>query len=105
MSEAKEGYMDLGRAVSAVGAGDRAASFELFSRDIDPKWIEQALQATGSATARRRKLPAEYVVWIVIGMALMRDRCIQEVVRHLNLVLPDAKAPRNRAIVTGSAIV
>ena len=105
MSDAKEGYMDLGRAVSAVGAGNRSASFELFSRDIDPTWIEQALQATGTATARRRKLPAEYVMWIVIGMALMRDRSIQEVVRHLNLVLPDKKAPRTRGIVTGSAVV
>ena len=97
--------MDLGRALSAVGAGDRAASFELFSRNIDRDWVEQALQATGSATVRRRKLPAEYVVWIVIGMGLLRDRSIQEVVRHLDLVLPDAKAPRNRGLVTGGAVV
>ena len=46
--------MDLGRAVTALGAWDRAASFEIFARDIDPKWIEQALEATGNATVRRR---------------------------------------------------
>jgi len=97
--------MDLGRAIAAVGAGDRAASFELFSRHIDLEFVHEVLKATGSATVRRRKLPAEYVVWIVIGMALMRDRSIQEVVRHLDLVLPDAKAPRHRGLVTGGAVV
>jgi hypothetical protein len=38
---------------------------------IDPAWIEQALQATGKASIRRRKLPAEHVVWLVIGLALL----------------------------------
>ena len=88
--------MDLGEAMLAVGVGERerSESFELFSQRLDSEWIAQALQATGSATVRRRKLPAEYVVWIVIGMGLFRDRSIQEVVRHLDLVLPDAKTPQ-----------
>ena len=94
--------MELGEALLAVGAGERAASFELFSETLDPEWIVQALTATGSATIRRRKLPAEYVVWIVIGMGLLRDRSIQEVVRHLDLVLPTRG---HRAPVSGSAIV
>ena len=59
--------MELGAALLAVGAGDRAASFDLFSETLDPEWIAQALTATGTATVRRRKLPAEYVVWLVIG--------------------------------------
>jgi len=93
--------MELGAALLAVGAGDRAASFDLFSETLDPEWIAQALAATGTATVRRRKLPAEYVVWLVIGMALLRDRSIREVVRHLELVLP---GPRGRRAVSGSAI-
>ncbi|WP_198969315.1 transposase domain-containing protein, partial [Xylophilus sp. ASV27] len=36
---------------------------------IDPGWIEQALQATGKASIRRRKLPAQHAVWLVIGLA------------------------------------
>jgi hypothetical protein len=80
--------MELGEAILGVGAGDRAPSFELFAETLDAEWIAQALQATGTATIRRRKLPAEYVVWLVIGMALLRDRSIREVVRHLDLVLP-----------------
>jgi len=94
--------MDLSAELLAVGAGERAASFEIFSQTLDPEWITNALAATGTATIRRRKLPAEYVVWLVIGMALLRDRSIREVVRHLDLVLPTG--PR-RVTVSGSAIV
>src|SRR5262245_48621562 len=94
------GVMELGEAILAVGAGDRAPSFELFSETLDAAWIAQALQATGTATIRRRKLPAEYVVWLVIGMALLRDRSIREVVRHLDLVLPTRAG---RGTVSGAA--
>jgi hypothetical protein len=93
--------MRVGEALLAVGAGDRAASFDLFSETLEPEWITQALTATGAATIRRRKLPAEYVVWLVIGMALLRDRSIREVVRHLDLVLPRG---RRRQTVSGAAI-
>ena len=30
---------------------------------IDPDWIEQALEHTGRASIRRRKLPAQHAVW------------------------------------------
>jgi Insertion element 4 transposase N-terminal/Transposase DDE domain len=55
---------------------------------LDPLWIEQALEATGTATLRKRRLPAEQVVWLVVGMALYRDRPIYELVDRLDLVLP-----------------
>lgn len=97
--------MDLARTLVAVGAGERPASFEMFSRALDPHWVADALQATGTATVRRRKLPAEQVVWIVIGMGLFRDRSIQEVVHHLDLVLPQTSAPTRRTVVTSSAVV
>lgn len=60
--------MDLAQAFEEVGSGKRAASFEVFASSLDPQWIEQALATTGSATVRRRKLPAEQVVWTVIGI-------------------------------------
>jgi hypothetical protein len=97
--------MDLGRVLEAVGTGERAASFEVFADSLDRHWIEQALAATGTATVRRRKLPAEQVVWIVIGMALFRDRSIQEVVHHLELALPGRAATARRASATSSAVV
>jgi len=52
---------------------------------IDPQWIDQALSSTGKASIRRRKLPAEHVVWLVIGLALFRNQAIGDVVRQLNL--------------------
>ena len=88
--------MDLAEALREVGTGRAEASFALFAQTLDPQWIDAALQATGAASVRRRKLPAEYVVWLVIGMGLLRDRSIEEVVRHLNLVLPGVAPPPHR---------
>jgi len=95
--------MDLAEALLHAGEGRAEPSFALFAQTLDAEWIERALQATDKASVRRRKLPAEYVVWLVIGMGLLRDRSIQEVVRHLDLVLPGAD--RDRQSVSGGAIV
>jgi len=46
------------------------ACLDGLSRLIELPWIEQALQATGKASIQRRRLPAEHVVWLVIGLAL-----------------------------------
>jgi hypothetical protein len=62
--------------------------FDDVRRHIDPRWVEEALAATGTATLRRRRLPAEQVVWLVIAMALFRNRSIAEVVDKLDLALP-----------------
>jgi len=37
------------------------------------EWLRQALRRTDTQTIRRRKLPNEAVVWLVIGIALFRD--------------------------------
>ncbi|QJD66428.1 IS4 family transposase [Xanthomonas campestris pv. badrii] len=58
---------------------------------IEPAWIEQALATSGKASIRRRKLPAEHAVWLVIGLALFRDRPLWQVVQQLDLSL-DAQA-------------
>ena len=79
--------MHLAKSLAAV-ASFTPEKFEDLRRNIDPEWIEQALQATGTATVHRRRLPAVQVIWLVIGMALFRDRSIHEVVGKLNLSLP-----------------
>ena len=56
--------------------------------DLDPDWIEAALKATGTATVRQRRLPTAQVVWLVIGMALFRNKAITAVASHLDLALP-----------------
>lgn len=62
--------------------------FERLQASIDPAWIDEALEATGTATLRKRRLPAEQVIWLVLGMALYRDRRIDELVAKLDLALP-----------------
>ena len=60
---------------------------------IDPSWIEQALAASGKASIRRRKLPAEHAVWLVIGLALFRNRPLWQVVQQLELSLDGQALP------------
>jgi hypothetical protein len=63
-------------------------SFPNLVKHLEPTWVEEALLSTGTANIRRRRLPAEQVVWLVLGMALMRDLPITEVARQLDLALP-----------------
>jgi hypothetical protein len=62
-------------------------SFDRFSQLIPAAWIEQALQATGTRSLRRRRLPAGRLVWLVIGLALFRNEPIWHIVRQLGLAL------------------
>jgi hypothetical protein len=71
--------------------------FGNFQRHLDSGWIEEALAATGTASLRKRRLPAEQVVWLVIGMGLYRNLPIAEVVRSLDLALPDTEGRRRVA--------
>ena len=66
---------------------------------IDPSWIEQALAASGKASIRRRKLPAEHAVWLVIGLALFRNRPLWQVVQQLELSLDGQPLPAPSASV------
>jgi hypothetical protein len=98
----EEGRMGLAEALRSVGEGNRGESFALLSRTLDIDWVRRALVASGTASVRKRKLPAESVAWLVIGMALLRDRSIDEVVHHLDLVMPELEQDRE---VSHSAII
>jgi len=74
--------------VAEYAEGDR---LEGLKRHIDPTWIEEALAWSGTVTLRRRRLPAEQVLWLAIGMGLMRNLPIEAVVDKLDLALPDEK--------------
>jgi len=76
-------------AALAMGPAEGLAQF---AGALDREWIEQALAATGTATVRTRKLPAERVVWLVLGMSMFADRSIVDVVDHLHLVLPEVQS-------------
>jgi hypothetical protein len=76
-------------------------AFDNFSSHMPREWIDEALVATGGATVRRRRLPAECVIWIVVAIALFRNRSISDVVSKLALAFPTA----TRGDVAPSAIV
>lgn len=77
-------------------------SFTSLCAAFKPEWIEEALEkvACGAqAKVRLRKLPAKHVLWLVIGMALLRDRAIDAVVAHLGLVLGEPHEPVSKAAI------
>lgn len=86
--------MSLADALRAVADAAPAPTLAQFQQDLDPAWIEAALAATGTATLRRRRLPAEQVIWLVLGMALYRDRSIVDVAAALDLALPGSPGAR-----------
>jgi hypothetical protein len=83
--------------VAVFSDGDR---LEGLKQHLNPEWIEEALAASGTVTLRRRRLPADQVLWMVIGMGLIRNQSIEAVVDKLELALPDKKG----TLVAKSAI-
>ena len=65
-------------------------SLALFQKELPLEWITQALDDTNKASMRRRKLPAELVVWLVIGIGLYRDRPVNDVLDKLDLKLSNS---------------
>ena len=90
----------LEQALHDVAAYALPDGLEGLRAHLNPDWIEEALEYTGTASIRRRRLPAEQVVWLVIGMALYRREPIESIVEKLDLALPDKK----RTLLAKSAI-
>ena len=90
----------LDQALQDVAAYALPDGLEGLKAHLNPDWIEAALQYTGTASIRRRRLPAEQVIWLVIGMALYRREPIESIVEKLDLALPDKK----RTLLAKSAI-
>ncbi len=80
--------MRLASSLDCLTAFPAPQDLSQIQKDIDPEWIKTALRVTGTATVRKRRLPAPQVIWLVIGMALFRNRSITEVASSLDLALP-----------------
>jgi hypothetical protein len=76
-------------------------SFPNLAKHLERGWIEEALASTGTATLRRRRLPAEQTVWLLLGMAIRRDLPITTVAQQLDVALP---APDGSRTVASSAL-
>ncbi|MCG6578081.1 IS4 family transposase [Pseudomonas sp. AF32] len=58
---------------------------EVLTEHIPQEWIEVAATLADKATIRRRRLPSDMVLWLVVGMAFFRGEPIVEVARRLNI--------------------
>jgi hypothetical protein len=85
--------MNLSASLTLTGQDNPSRHFETFTQTIDLILIQQALSATGTASIRNRKLPADRVIFLIIGMALFRNISIQAVCDHLHLTLPHQTLP------------
>jgi hypothetical protein len=85
-------------AVAVLASPPTLASLQVA---LPEEWIFEALQAEGIATVRRRRMPAEQVVWLVVAMGLYRGLSITECVKHLDLSLPGVR-PMARSSVSES---
>jgi hypothetical protein len=92
--------MGFDRAFHAAATYASPGCLEDFRRHVSPEWIEEALASTETATVRRRRLPSEQVVWVVLGMGLFRDRPIEDIVSKLELALPGRSATVARSSVS-----
>lgn len=69
------------------------ADISRFVAGICPTWIDSALRMSGKATIRKRKLPADKAIWLVIGAALFANKSLARVVEHMRLVIDGLIAP------------
>lgn len=83
--------MNTTSSLYALSDGTLPTSFEGLKSHVDVEWVRTALTNGGSGKLRNRKLSAEDIVWLVIGISLYRDQPMVDVAHRLDLVLPDKK--------------
>jgi len=77
------------------------ARLAIFADHIPDEWITAAAALSEKATIRRRRLPSDMVLWLVVGMAFFRNEPISEVARRLNIC---AEGLANDALLADSAL-
>ena len=53
---------------------------------LPPDLIQQAFALTDTVTLRKRKLPLESMVWLVIGMAIFNNKPLSHIVNLMDIV-------------------
>ncbi|WP_298683891.1 IS4 family transposase [uncultured Thiothrix sp.] len=85
---------------STFNASGDFTSFENLSAFLDPSIIEQSFETAKVATLRKRRLPLESVLWLVIGMSLFRQQSVWDIAKQLEIMLPG-----QRPLAAPSALV
>lgn len=64
-------------------------------------WIEESLHRTQKASRRVRRLPAHFVLWLVILLAIFREQSMFRVAKNLDLAVPCSRdVPLTRSALT-----
>lgn len=77
------------------------AQLSTFSDHVPDEWIRMAASLSDKATIRRRRLPNDMVLWLIIGMAFFRNEPIAEVARRMNIC---AEGLADEALLAKSAL-
>ena len=79
--------MFLSQAIEETQAcsDDFSRSFDVLTEHLPAEWVQTSLSLFTHATIRRRRLPEDMVLWLVLGMAMFRNEPISEVARRLNI--------------------
>lgn len=83
--------MDFSSELAELVDGEIPSAMKQFGSVLDAEWVADAVEESGTATVRRRKMPVETVVWLIIAMALFRDCAIRTIAMQLGLVLPSGR--------------
>jgi hypothetical protein len=78
--------VSIGRSFEKLETLASAFTMEVFAKILKPEWISDAAAAASTPTKRDRKLPAPFVVWLVIAMSVYRTLSIKNVLKRLGRV-------------------
>lgn len=78
-------FMPIQQQLLDLGDLFNFSDLSTFTQNIPVEWVASALKLSAQATIRRRRLPSDQVLWLVLGMALFRDEPVHEVARRLNI--------------------
>ena len=62
----------IGRISDCLDAGRRGLGVEALAEVLPQDWVRDALDACGIRTRRRRRLPCEMTVWLVVLLSMFR---------------------------------
>lgn len=78
----------------------RLTEFSSLAEVLELDIIQYCLDANDVNTLRKRKLPMDAIIWAVIGMALFRMGAVRQLIKKLDMVLPQEVDYVARSAVT-----
>ncbi|MDP7592681.1 MAG: transposase domain-containing protein, partial [Litorilituus sp.] len=83
--------MELSKALDFI-AQSSPNNIETLCDILPLELIKKSLKQTDTVTFRKRKLPLESMVWLVIGMDIYNDKPISQIINMLDIEDRDKKA-------------